>query len=287
MAWSDARSFEDMLEGGESARLTLQDRDFRSELEVQIDFLRLEIANLTREVTELRAEQLDHLHEISRLRSRPSLAISGEQLEQAYLDSLIRLVHASAFRDQETGAHIRRIGMYSELLAREAGLRGDFADRVGKAAPMHDVGKVGVPDAILHKNGPLTAEEWILMKRHCEIGAQLLSASPSLLIQMAERIARSHHERFDGSGYPNGIGGESIPLEARLVAVADVYDALRSPRPYKPTFSHEKTCGIILEGDGRTKPEHFDPALVAVFRRIEPEFARIYGENADPETQLL
>jgi putative two-component system response regulator len=240
----------------------------RSEMEVQIDFLRLEVAELTRQVTELHA--------------RPSV----EALEQAYLDSLTRLVQASAFRDQETGAHIRRIGLYSRRIAMEMGLDAGFADLLGKAAPMHDVGKVGVPDAILHKNGPLSAEEWILMKRHCEIGAQLLAGSPSKLIQMAERVARSHHERFDGTGYPQGLAGTDIPMEARIVCIADVYDALRSPRPYKPSWPHYRACVTITEGDGRTKPEHFDPAVMAVFKRIAPAFDEIYSQNADPDLAL-
>lgn len=263
--------------------LAYEDRSYRSEFEVQIDFLRLEIAGLTREISELRARELDYQYEIGRLRSRSTVTVGGDRLEQAYLESLVRLVHASAFRDQETGSHIRRIGLYSELMARECGMESEFADRIGKAAPMHDVGKVGVPDAILHKNGPLSPEEWILMKRHCDIGAQLLSGSPSPLIQMAERIARWHHERYDGTGYPSGAAGELIPLEARIVMIADVYDALRSPRPYKPSFAAEKARAIILEGDGRTQPVHFDPELLDVFRRIEPEFQRIYEEHADPD----
>ena len=253
---------------GELRSLNYDITPHRSELEVQIDFLRLQVADLTRQVVELRA--------------RPSI----DALEQAYLDSLTRLVQASAFRDQETGAHIRRIGLYAQRIALEMGLGHEFADVLGKAGPMHDVGKVGVPDAILHKNGPLSAEEWILMKRHCEIGAQLLSGSPSKLIQTAERIARSHHERFDGSGYPAGLAGAAIPMEARIVGLVDVYDALRSPRPYKAAMQHYRVCAIIQDGDGRTKPGHFDPDVLAVFTRISPEFDELYRQNADPEFQL-
>ncbi len=145
------------------------------------------------------------------------------------------------------------------------------------AARLHDVGKIGIPDAILRKPGPLTAEEWAVMQRHTEIGEAILSQSHSSReLKMATEIAGGHHEHWDGSGYPRGLAGESIPIAARITQIADVYDALRSCRPYKTRMSHEEAFSIILNGDDRTRPEHFDPRLLEVFDRQEALFASIF-----------
>ncbi len=146
------------------------------------------------------------------------------------------------------------------------------------AAPMHDVGKVGIPDEILHKNGPLTELEWDIMKSHCEIGASAFAFAESEVLKCAQEIALSHHEKWDGSGYPNGLHGQAIPLSGRIMAVADIYDALRSPRPYKRGFTHEETVSIMTEGDGRTHPEEFDPKLLSLFKEHHQKFNDIFEQ---------
>lgn len=270
------------------------------QLTVETGLMRLQISHLEQELEQAKLRERDAQAQLDETRRQLMIYArdlganyaagqralererrAHERLETAYLDSLMRLVHGAAFRDQETGAHIRRIGLYSGLMARELGLPLEQADRIGKAAPMHDVGKLGVPDQILHKQGPLTPEEWHCMKRHCEIGGHLLAGSPSKLIQTAERIAWCHHERYDGSGYPKGLAGDAIPIEARIVSIVDVYDALRSPRAYKSAFTHDEAMNIILRGDGRTQPDHFDRHILATFRRVERKFAEIYQRHAD------
>ena len=144
------------------------------------------------------------------------------------------------------------------------------------ASAMHDVGKIGLPDTILRKAGPLTWEEFEVVKGHTLAGAQLLGGSPHTLIQMGARVAVSHHERWDGSGYPYGLAGKNIPLEGRIIMLVDQYDALRSQRVYKPALDHQTVCKIILEGDGRTLPQHFDPEVLKAFRSVEPLFAAIF-----------
>jgi putative two-component system response regulator len=154
---------------------------------------------------------------------------------------------------------------------------------------LHDIGKVGVPDAILLKTSRLSAEEFEVMKRHSEIGAQTLAGvvaryPNNRLARMGMEIAGCHHERWDGTGYPAGIAGEDIPLSARIVTVADQYDALRSRRPYKPAFDAARTRAILLDGDGRTMPQHFDPRVLAAFRAIAAEFDAIYEELRSPDS---
>ncbi len=144
---------------------------------------------------------------------------------------------------------------------------------------MHDVGKIGIPDALLLKNGPLAGQEVAMMKQHTIIGATLLRTNhKNKTLEMASEIALSHHERWDGSGYPHGLAGETIPLSARITTIADQYDALRSLRPYRKGFSHEETVSIMLKGDGRTMPGHFDPELLEAFRKIENDFYAVYEE---------
>jgi putative two-component system response regulator len=203
------------------------------------------------------------------------------QVQQAHHDTLLRLVRASRLRDDETGSHIKRVSAYALVLARLYGMSEEDAQVISAATPMHDVGKIGVPDAILLKPGPLNEHELRIMQEHPSTGARLLSGSESKLLQAAYDIALTHHERWDGSGYPNGLRGTEIPLAGRIVMLADQYDALRSARPYKPAYPHEIAREIIVYGDGRTSPDHFDPDLLAIFKRTHQEFAAIYDAQWD------
>lgn len=201
----------------------------------------------------------------------------NSELEQAYADTILRLARASRYKDEETGAHIERLSHYSQSLALAFGWDKARARCLFAVAPMHDVGKIGVPDAVLGKQGPLTEEEWESIKQHPLLGASLLDGSTSPLLEMAKEVALTHHERWDGSGYPRGLKGTQIPITGRIVMLCDLYDALRSRRPYKPALPHEKTCDIILNGNDRTQPTHFDPQLLEVFREIHQEFNGIYS----------
>ena len=172
-----------------------------------------------------------------------------------------RLISASEHRDNETGAHVRRIGLYAAAMANALGWDLEQTECIQAAAPMHDIGKIGVPDRILQKGGPLTDEEWIIMKTHPIMGAHILKGSSVPFIQMGARVAASHHERWDGSGYPNGTAGDQIPLEARIIGLVDVYDALSSRRVYKRPWAEGDVLGYIKEQKGK----HFEPAMVALF----------------------
>lgn len=205
----------------------------------------------------------------------------AEQLEKSYCDMVFRLGLASKYKDEETGNHIQRLSHYSELMAINLGWKKADAEMLAQASTMHDIGKIGIPDAILLKPGSLNAQERQIIMLHPKIGASLLEGSDSLLLQMGKDIALNHHERWDGTGYPQGLKAEEIPLVGRIVMVADVYDALRSKRPYKPAFDHEKTLSIMIEGDGRTKPEHFDPQLLELFGDLHQKFAIIYDRFTD------
>ncbi|WP_035068180.1 HD-GYP domain-containing protein [Nitratidesulfovibrio termitidis] len=192
------------------------------------------------------------------------LRASRAELERSYLDTLNRLTLAAAYKDDDTGDHILRMAFYSEGIAAALGMHADGLRDLRVAAPMHDVGKIGTPDAILLKPGRLTPEEFTVMQQHAVIGEKILSASSSRVVRIAASIAGTHHERWDGGGYPRGLSGEAIPLEGRIVAVADVFDALTSKRPYKPAFEFDKALGIMREGRG----SHFDPRPLDAFLEI-------------------
>ena len=205
-----------------------------------------------------------------------------QELQDSYLEAIFSMTRAAEQKDEDTGAHVSRISYYSRDLARLMGLDEVFVDRIFVASPMHDVGKIGIPDHILLKPGGFLPEEWAIMKGHAARGAQILGCSQSPYLQMGADIALNHHECWDGSGYPNGRRGEEIPLAARIMYVCDIYDALRSRRPYKPALSHEEAVDIITEGDGRTLPGHFDPNILQAFRLHHQHFRDIFDYFATP-----
>ncbi|MDF3196133.1 MAG: response regulator [Pseudomonas sp.] len=196
----------------------------------------------------------------ARVRTHLSL-VRMDELRQTRLQIVQRLGMAAEYKDNETGLHVIRMSHFSKVLALAAGFSEAAAEELLNAAPMHDVGKIGIPDAVLRKPGKLDEEEWAVMRQHVEIGARIIGEHASGLLRTAQRIALSHHEKWDGTGYPNGLSGEDIPLEGRIVAIADVFDALTSVRPYKAAWSVEDAVGLLQEESGR----HFDPQLVELF----------------------
>jgi putative two-component system response regulator len=187
-----------------------------------------------------------------------------------------RLTAATELRDSETGMHNRRLGILAPTLARAMGLSEEYVESLAFAAPLHDIGKIGIMDNILLKPGPLTEEEYEIMKTHTITGANILSGSMHEKIKITASIALNHHERWDGTGYPRGLKGEDIPLEGRIIAICDCYDALRSKRPYKPALSHHRAVDIVVNGDGKSKPGCFDPWVLETFIRIADVFDEIY-----------
>lgn len=196
------------------------------------------------------------------------------ELRQSYIDSIHRLVMASEFKDEDTGDHIVRIGEYCTLMAKKLGLSDNFIEIIYYAAPMHDIGKIGIPDKILLKPGKLTKEEFETIKTHTTIGARILSRSNSKILQMAHDIALNHHEKFNGKGYPNQICDMEIPISGRICAIADTFDALTSKRPYKDPYPPEVTLDIMKKERG----EHFDPDILDIFIKDFDEFMAIRGE---------
>ena len=194
-------------------------------------------------------------------RRTAQLEKAHQDTQAAYLDTIQRLAIAAEYKDEDTADHIRRMCRYCAVLAAELGLSEHEIWVVQHATPMHDVGKIGVPDSILLKPGKLDPDEWQIMKEHTLIGARILAGADSDLLRAGEVIARTHHERWDGSGYPDGLAGEEIPLHGRICAVADVFDALTNRRPYKPAFSNEKSIEIMRS----ERDAHFDPKVLDAF----------------------
>ena len=242
----------------------------------------LRISHLQREVEGFNLDLEEKIQEQAR------------EISLSQMATILSLSKLAEYRDEETGNHLLRVQRFCRAIAvrlAEEGTYGDridetFVDNIFHASPLHDVGKVGIPDRVLLKRGPLTAEEWTVMKGHTSIGAETLETvfrryPNNSFLRMGIDLARSHHERWDGSGYPEGLAGESIPLPARILILADVYDALRTARPYKPGFDAARTIAILTEGDGRTMPAHFDPRIFAVLGRVAPEFEAIYDSHKD------
>jgi putative two-component system response regulator len=213
-----------------------------------------------------------------------------KEISSAQTAIISAMAKLAEFRDEDTGNHIMRVQYYSAALARHLAKQGtygfniddNFVETIFQASALHDIGKICIPDAILNKMGDLTDAEFKEIKNHSEKGAEALSTIyrkyPNTLVKMGMEIARSHHERWDGSGYPHGLKGEDIPLSARIVCLADQYDALRTARPYKLAFDAKKTYEIITVGDGRTSPEHFDPRILEAFKEVTPEFLAIFKD---------
>ena len=213
-----------------------------------------------------------HLHlsiqkrEVNRL-----VAQRTSELEEARINTVRLLVKAAGFRDSDTGFHIVRMSQYSRLISLAMGFDPEHAELVFNAAAMHDVGKIGIPDKILSKPAKLNDEEWAIMQGHTFIGSEIIGPQGNELLRLSAIIAMTHHEKWDGSGYPHGLKGEDIPIEGRITAIADVFDALTEVRPYKNAWSNEKAVDLIKSESGK----HFDPALVDCFVQILPDILEI------------
>ena len=205
-----------------------------------------------------------------------------QELESTRLEIIRRLGRAAEFKDDETGQHVIRMSHYTRILAQAYGLSPAEVDVYFNAAPMHDVGKIGIPEAILLKAGELTEDEWQVMRRHPSIGAGIIGRHAHPLLDTARVMALTHHEKWNGTGYPRKLKGEQIPLPGRIVAVADVFDALTSMRPYKPAWSVEEAVDYLLRESG----EHFDPTLVELFIAHLPEVRRVLAEHSDTGQHL-
>lgn len=242
----------------------------RVDTHVKLHRLQLELQKHNRDLKELVQEQV-------------------KEISASQMATIIALAKLSESRDDTTGKHIMRVQSYCKVLAlqmsksprTDSHIDGPYIENLILTAPLHDIGKVGIPDPVLLKPGNLTPQETATMRRHTLIGSETLQEVLRIypnnqIIKMAMSIACSHHERWDGSGYPRGLRGEEIPLSARILAVADQYDALRNERPYKPPFDHQKTFDIITVGDGRTMPEHFDPEVLRAFIDTHLEFENMF-----------
>lgn len=226
-------------------------------------------------------------HQLKLQDSNKSLIHKIKQASSALIqhekEAILALARAGEFRDSDTGNHIIRIARYSRLIAEALALNDDMIDLIETASPMHDLGKIGTPDHILLKAGPLTPQEWEEMRRHTIKGHQILASSTSRYMKLGASIALHHHEKFDGTGYPQGLKGKAIPIEARIVALADVFDALTNVRPYKNAWPLEKAIHFIIEHKGT----HFDPDCVDAFLRQIDNIKLIHTELMDEKNSSL
>ena len=212
----------------------------------------------------------------ARVRTHLSL-VRMDELRSTRLQIVQCLGRAADYKDNETGRHVIRMSLYAQQLALAAGCHPDWAQDLLHAAPMHDIGKIGIPDAVLLKPGALDAQEWDVMRTHPHIGAEIIGSHAAHVLQLARSIALAHHEKWDGSGYPYGLAGETIPLEARICAIVDVFDALTSTRPYKKPWSTEDAVAHIQSQAGK----HFEPRLVDLFVALLPQLLPIQAQWAD------
>lgn len=232
---------------------------------------------------DLRRSRLE-INETSALRDQLNMnnkmieELSAELCE-AQRESLYCLAFAAEHKDATTGAHLARIGSYARRMAELLGWPEDRCSTIELAAPLHDVGKIGVPDEILLKKGKLTSDEFKIMKRHTIFGSEILSKATSPVMRLGAKIALYHHEAYDGSGYPEGLAGKQIPPEAAITSLVDVYDALRSSRPYKEAFAHSAAVDILCNGDDRTQISKFDPELLSLFLNHHRDFDAIYNQS--------
>jgi putative two-component system response regulator len=199
------------------------------------------------------------------------------QLRESYHETILILMNAAEHRDNDTGDHVRRISHFTSELANVMGMGAEYVELIFNASPLHDIGKIGVPDFVLLKNGPLDAAEWEVMKTHPVLGKRILESGTNAYLKMGAEIALTHHERWDGTGYPSGARGESVPLCGYIMGICDQYDALRSRRPYKPALDHDRVVEIISKGDGRTDPGHFHPAVLSAFEAHASKFGEIFS----------
>lgn len=219
------------------------------------------------------------------------LILANEKIKSAYIDTVYRLSMAAEFKDNDTAEHLLRISSLSSLFTSILGMKEKEVERMYFASPMHDIGKIGISNDILLKASRLTMKEFEVMQNHTLIGGDLLKGSDSEILKSAASIAESHHEKYNGKGYPRGLIGDQIPFEGRIVMLIDIYDALRSKRPYKVPFSHEEALKIISHGDDRVSPDDFDPQLLEIFLRhnhdINNLYEKITHENVDFKSIFL
>ncbi len=255
----------------DQAELTLRVRNLLRVKEFE-DFLLVHNEELENQVRERTSLLSDALQDLQR---------SKEELKSSYLDTIFKLTTVAEYKDGFTAAHIKKVGHYCRLLSKQLGWSEEDQELIYYASPMHDIGKVSIPSEILLKPGRLSAEEFALAKTHTTSGAKILQGSTSRYLQLAEQIAFTHHERWDGTGYPQGIRSQEIPSAGMIMNISDQYDALRSERPYKPPLSHGEAFTIISRGDGRTLPAHFDPRVLEAFCDSDRQIRDIHEEFSE------
>jgi len=225
-------------------------------------------------------EYNDFLREYSE-RLEKEVNAKTKELKSAFIDTIYRLTLAAEHKDKCTAAHLKRVSHYTSFIATSLGMSVKEVEFIYHSSPMHDIGKIGIPDDILLNPGKLSKKGFDVMKKHTTIGGSILEGSESQYIRSAYNFALCHHEHWDGTGYPHGLSGEDIPIEGRIMLIADRYDALRSPRPYKEPFTHEVTKKIIRSGSDRSSSKHFDPQIFEIFLDNERVFSDIYEEYQD------